>query len=543
MSAFRAGLTQFVTTARGELRLAMADAPVQARRALIAAAWGAIAILLGSLIGVMAVILPPTGVFGLVLASALVLLWVLPDIEVASVKLLRRMLYVALVVNLAIPIYYTVQIGSLPWVSARRIVTFPLVAIFALAFSSSREVRQRISLVFRHNRLLAVLVLGYLVSAVLSLFTAVNPIASLNEVVLAVFEWYSFFMICVYVFRSEKDIDLFVRIVMWCAVVISLVGLGDFIFHKHLYLDILPKPMINSLLESNPAVQQMLDAFNASRSGMIRETSVFNTAIPFSEFEAMIAMLAVVFFLDGRRWTDRLFGVIIFILCFFGIFVSGSRSGYVALLGAGAAFTIATFLRALRQEWGSIRPALLGVTSVAGFVMLIGAVIVVPGVHNRVLGGGAAQASNEGRHVEWQLATPKILSNPVTGHGFGWGGPVVGYAPCDTCMETIDSYAISALVETGVLGYVTFFGSVVFASWFAFRRYVLDPSWTGALAGGLGSCFIAHLIALQVCSQRETFMLMYSMTACVMILNILPLKEEENEPASRPVATSRRGAV
>ena len=44
MSAFRAGLTQFVTTARGELRLAMADAPVQARRALIAAAWGAIAI-------------------------------------------------------------------------------------------------------------------------------------------------------------------------------------------------------------------------------------------------------------------------------------------------------------------------------------------------------------------------------------------------------------------------------------------------------------------------------------------------------------------
>ena len=285
------------------------------------------------------------------------------------------MLYVALVVNLAIPIYYTVQIGSLPWVSARRIVTFPLVAIFALAFSSSREVRQRISLVFRHNRLLAVLVLGYLVSAVLSLFTAVNPIASLNEVVLAVFEWYSFFMICVYVFRSEKDIDLFVRIVMWCAVVISLVGLGDFIFHKHLYLDILPKPMINSLLESNPAVQQMLDAFNASRSGMIRETSVFNTAIPFSEFEAMIAMLAVVFFLDGRRWTDRLFGVIIFILCFFGIFVSGSRAGYVALLGAGAAFTIATFLRALRQQWGSIRPALLGVTAVASFVMVIGAVM------------------------------------------------------------------------------------------------------------------------------------------------------------------------
>ena len=79
MGAIRASVAQYFAVARGEMRLSLAGAPAFMRRALTILSWALTAILLGCLIGLMAVVLPPMSVFGVVAFAVLILLWAMPD--------------------------------------------------------------------------------------------------------------------------------------------------------------------------------------------------------------------------------------------------------------------------------------------------------------------------------------------------------------------------------------------------------------------------------------------------------------------------------
>ena len=98
-----------------------------------------------------------------------------------------------------------------------------------------------------------------------------------------------------------------------------------------------------------------------------------------------------------------------------------------------------------------------------------------------VLGGGAEQASTEGRWIQWRAALPLIESNPITGHGFITAGFDIG--------SSIDSYVISVLVETGIPGFVFFAGIVCLPIWYGVRAYLTDLSESGALRGSLANHF------------------------------------------------------
>jgi hypothetical protein len=76
-----------------------------------------------------------------------------------------RTFFVMLVAELCVPNYYTVQFGGLPWISARRVATFALVAPFLLAISSSSQVRHEITERLRSAPLILVCVLGFLAMA------------------------------------------------------------------------------------------------------------------------------------------------------------------------------------------------------------------------------------------------------------------------------------------------------------------------------------------------------------------------------------------
>ncbi len=525
MRAILANVALFVALARGEMRLAFADAPGLAWRALVMGSWALTAIVLGAMVGLMAAILPPMAVFGVLLLFAIVLLWVMPDLPKAPDTLIRRMLIVALIVNLVLPTYYTVQVASLPWISARRLVTFPLVVLFAIAFSTSREARRRIAQVVGRNRLIAIFVFGFPVAAFLSIFTSISPIASISALVDLFIEVYSLFFLFLYVIRGDEDVEFLVRMIMGCALFVSLVAPLDIIIHQHFYLAIMPQYFVNNLIENNPTFREMI--IDHSRAGLYRAASVFNNALSFGEFEAMLIPIAAVFVLNGRTWKDRLFGGVTTVFCLLGIFFSGSRGAYTSAIAGSAALAAIWVIRSYRLDARSIKPAILGAISTAGFALVIVAVIFVPAVHNRVLGGGVEEQSNEGRRIQWEMATPKILANPVTGHGFGTAGEIVGYKACDTCVLTVDSYVLSTLAETGVLGLVTFFGTLLVSAFFGARRYVFDQSWPGSLAGGLSCALIAYFINKLVLSQRENGMVANIMVCCIMFLNYHYLKSRD----------------
>jgi O-antigen ligase len=151
------------------------------------------------------------------------------------------------------------------------------------------------------------------------------------------------------------------------------------------------------------------------------------------------------------------------------------------------------------------------VVGLIGFGCVIGLINFSHSFHDTVLGGAAQASSTDARYLQWAAGIPAIKSNPITGHGFGLGGDIIGMGQ--------DSYMLSLVLETGVLGLVFFVGLLLLPVWYGLRNYVFDMSESGALAGALACSFIGFFMNRLVLSQKENHMLVFSLLAIVIVLN------------------------
>ena len=188
--------------------------------------------------------------------------------------------------------------------------------------------------------------------------------------------------------------------------------------------------------------------------------------LSFGEFEGMIAPLALFYMVHGATVRSRVFGWAIFLTSFFGVVTSGSRGGYISFLIGLSAFVLLWAVRSVRVKGaGSLAPALIGVSVVVGLFVLFGLVMFWHRAHVMVLGGGETAASDNGRSMQWAMAIPKILMRPLTGWGAGQSGRVIGGTQASG-IPSVDSYALTALVDFGIPGFVFFFGMGVIG-WFS----------------------------------------------------------------------------
>ena len=540
MSAVRASVAQFALAARGEARLAFARVPGILQRALMVTAWAALAIFLGTFVGFAAVLLPPMGAFAIVAVVAVVLLWVMPDLAYVPDRIVRRLLFVSLAVNIAVPLYYAVLIPGLPFVSARRMILFPLVSLFAIAISGSSEVRRSVADMFRSNRLISIGLIGYFIMVCLSILTSINPPASLDTMTTLILESYLPLLAILYVIRKESDVDLLIHMVCWCALIVFFMGLVEFFVHFNVYLRVLPKSMLAALAANNPYFAGLIEGGGEFRNGMFRATSVFVTPLSFAEFGAMISPFGLMFLFHAKTTRDRAFGAALLVAAFLGIFVSGSRGGYMAFFAALVALFAAWLVRTRRFAPQSMA-ATIGL--VVGTGAIIGAVLIVMFVgraHHIVLGGGMEAYSDESRHEEWRMAIPRIIQSPITGLGYGLGGDIVGYHTPGALVPTLDSFLISTLVETGIPSLVFFFGMIVAAIWRGFRRYIFDSSWCGALAGGLAAALVAYIVYRTVLTQRENQSLFYLFIGSLMVMDYCYSKSDGGGAKGKAAADGGR---
>ncbi len=529
MNAFRAGFSQYVALSRGELRLTFKGARSFAWRALIMLAWALAAIVAGSLVGLFATTFPPMVMAGYVGVFGLLLLWVAPDVLIVSEVWVKRVFFVAFPVLLCIPMYYTVQVADLPWISARRLVTFALVMVSVIAFATSPDARRRIIVLVKANRLIAACVFGFPIAALLSVFTSISPSSSLSSIVVMLIESYIPFLAALYVIRTVDDVALLMTIILFCALFDTSIGVLDFIKHKHVMVSLVPEDYLTYLIANNPALEGLIE--DNMRNGAFRASSVFNTGLNFAEFEAMIAPIAAIFIVHGRTFGRIVLGAVTLAACVVGIFVSGSRGGFASVIvGFGLLSILWAFRGADRKNLNTV---IAGVSVSVGVVLVILAVLFVGQVHKRVLGGGGDQASNEGRRIQWQLARPQILANPITGHGFGNAGTIVGFYPPGGLFPTVDSTVLSTLAETGALGLIAFFGTYLASIRTASKRYLANLSWAGALMGGLAASLTGYTTYRLVLTVNENGLLTYVLVACVMAVNF-DLVQHKAQVAAEP---------
>jgi hypothetical protein len=221
-------LAQVASAAMTETRLAARVAPGVIRHIAPFVVWAAASLVLGLVVGFAAVILPPTGAFGIVAVVGVVLLWAMPDLPIVSVGAIRKAFLVMLIADLCVPFYYTIQISDLPWISARRVTTFALVALFLLRVGGSSDARRRIARRIRSSWLIFICVAGFLITAFLSIFTSLVPTESISALTDALLSWYVPFLAMIYIINDSDDILFILRIICFCAIFNTAAGILEF---------------------------------------------------------------------------------------------------------------------------------------------------------------------------------------------------------------------------------------------------------------------------------------------------------------------------
>ncbi|HEY5205077.1 MAG TPA: O-antigen ligase family protein [Roseiarcus sp.] len=526
----RFALSQIASVAMAETRLAGRALPNVLRYLAPIVAWAVASITLGVVLGLSAVILPPMGAFAIVAVAGLVLLWVMPDLPLVSPRLIRRAFFVMMIADLIIPFYYTIQFSGLPWISARRVATFALIVPFLVAVAASSEVRQQIMERARASLLIFICAAGFLATAALSILTSIGPSESFSAFVDAILSWYVPFFAMIYIAKDKNDVVLLLKIICLCAIFNTGAGVVEFFLKHRFFIDIFPKGMLATMIESNPTLAALLPSPQDFRNGLFRASSTFVTPLSFGEFEIIVIPIGLFFLLHRETLFERVLGGAVAFGGIVGIFCSGSRGGFVGVIASIAVFVAFYSIRKAVSSRGSLVPAIAALLSLIGFGCVIGAIELSHSVHDMVLGGAAQSGSTDARYIQWAAGTPFIKSNPITGHGFGLGGLIIG-------LGQIDSYILSLVVETGVLGLVFFLGLLVLPVWYGLRNYLSDMSESGALAGALACSFIGFIMNRLVLSQKENHMLMFSLLAIVIVLNY----ERARQRAPRELPNKSRG--
>ena len=130
-----------------------------------------------------------------------------------------------------------------------------------------------------------------------------------------------------------------------------------------------------------------------------------------------------------------------------------------------------------------------------------------------VFGGGETAGSTDARVIQWELAKPHILSNPITGHGQGTAGDVIGFMSGN--FTSVDSYVLTLLVEVGVPGFMFFFGMIACGIWIGLRQYLTNPNRWAALGGPIACSLIAFAVYRLALSQRENHTLFFLLVGVV----------------------------
>jgi O-antigen ligase len=336
----------------------------------------------------------------------------------------------------------------------------------------------------------------------------------------------------IFIIRDKDDIIFIFKTICFCVLFNTAAGVLAFYLQSRFFLDIFPKGMLANLVESNPALQNLLPSPGDFRNGLYRSPSTFLSPLSYGEFNIIIIPIAIFFAVHRENWLDRSLGWAVAIGAIVGIYCSGSRGGWVGLLVSVPVFVAIWSIRKAINDRASLGPAIAGLMGVVMFAVVVGLIIFWPKAHNMVLGGGAQVASTDSRYAQWRAAIPFIESNPVTGHGFVQGGYIIN--------SSIDSYVISLLLETGIPGLVFFAGVLLLPVWYGVRNYLADMSETGAAAGALACSFIAFTTYRLVLSQRENHMLVFSLLAIVVFLNYEYARKRVTEATKLQIAAGGR---
>ncbi len=422
-------------------------------------------------------VLPPGFVIFLVipfLILAAIILWVWPDNEAVQGQSLALALFSFTAVSFLWPNYLAIGIPGLPWLSLRRIVGLWTVAVFLMSIASSKKMREDIFVYLDSIPILWRMLTAFFVTQTISIFVSPYPVLAYKQWFNTQYAWTAIFFISCFIFSRPGNFVKWSNIILTCSVIVSLIAIAEQFNKMVLWANHIP-PFLQ--IDSD-AVERILRP--TYRGSQYRSQAIFGVSLALAEFLALSFTILLHKFMTSKSVGRQFWLGLAMIASLVAIGMSRARLGFI---GVVVALAIYGFIWGYRQ-FKSSKTNIIGAAMTYGYpaIMMVASILLVSvdALRIRILGGGQAQASNDGRQMQFDMAPPVIMQSPIFGHGGAQGGVALGFRNAAGEL-TIDSYLLSVVLDYGIVGFVLFYGSLACAAFYALRwalfsdATVVDP--------------------------------------------------------------------
>ncbi len=392
---------------------------------------------------------------------ALVAIWALPGVRTAPVGTLRWLLVASMVSLVLWPDYLALALPGLPWITMVRLANFPLVIVFLLCLSQSRDFRSQLLSVLTPTPGIWKVFLAFVAYQTLSIGLSHNPFFSVDRWLVAQISWTAVFFASAYVFMRPGRVERMASVLWVMAIIIFGIGVMEWRHSQLPWANHIP----SFLQIDDDRVRAAIKGGGRASDGVYRVKTTFSTSLGLGEYLALTMPFVVHFAVGQYRWPIRTAALATIPLLLFLAKVSGSRLGLIgcllALLFYGGVWAV--------LRWKRHRTSLLAAAVTLAYpafgALALASTFVVGRIRHVVWGTGSQQFSDQSRKDQWHMGIPKLLSHPQ-GHGIGMGGDALGYFTPQG-LETVDSYYLTVLMEYGFIGFILYFGTFLFAIYYA----------------------------------------------------------------------------
>jgi hypothetical protein len=503
----------------------------------LAVAFVVLGSLLGAIIGLMAAILPVQ--YASYPAGIVALIWVaifFSYTEMRSVP--RRAVAPAfwgfLVSELTLPIYLAVTAPGLPFVSVIRVATVGVGVPLLVCICGSREIRRDLGSAFAADKWVTCAVGAWAVSQFLAVTTSTAPADSTQYFINQAGAILVPFLASVLVLQREDRQDTFLRLLVICAICAVALSCIEYVRHARLFLLLTPV----STLVKNPAFATALNEI-PFRAGRYRASAHLLVPLSYGEYCSLILPVALYWMTYATKQTDRILGVVGSLAMYLGAYLANSRGGVLGSIVATLVFLAAYSTKTLLHKKNSI----LGPFLVA---MLPIALALVPALmaasHSFTLfltGGGEGAYSDQGRLDQWSSGWPKFMQRPVTGWGLATSGNVIDFQGG----KSVDSYPLSLLIESGALGFITFYAIVIAVLWRSLSLYLRLEGPVASKSIVIFAAFAAFAAQRMGLSQTESFPNVFMLAGMLLAVEMLVARQTRTEQSTERSELRRVGPI
>jgi hypothetical protein len=390
---------------------------------------------------------------------ALMIIWALPEGDYAPTSAIKP-LFLGFFVSLVLwPNYLAISLPGLPWITMLRLFVFPLTLVILICISVSRQFRNEIRQPFASTKIFMYLLIAFVALQTISLGLSDHPATSLNRYfVEQLYHTLIVFVSC-YLFLKPGFATRWALMLLAMVYVVCFIGLWEASIGGLPWAGHIP-PFLK--IETD-IVANILDGAVRHAIGAHRVQAMSSQPLVMAELLGLAAPFALHIGLGRHHPIVRIAAYLYLPLALVLIELADSRLGMVALLSAVLFYLLFWAALRWRHSSGSVFAPAIVMSYPLIMLLTLAATFTVGRLRTAVWGSGAHQASSDSRGTQWALATPKIATNPV-GHGIGEAGREVGFIS-PSGKPTLDSYYINILMDYGPLGFVLYFGMIIYVAW------------------------------------------------------------------------------